>query len=583
MAKATGARPTEAEALLMHADLARLSGAAATALDRYHLARALESELGNPDLGWRLRYGEALALNETGQKEAAVESLLAAVHLIESVRSRLREKRYQSGYIQDKHDVYIDLVRLQVELGQTGDAFDSAERLRNWSDIEPPAGWVAPPANESDRVAETELRERIRQLQNSLEAEQSLPPADRRQLAIQTFSRELLLAEQEYQSLLDDQAVALPAQAKSDRRGWSAVVQQQLGPEEALVEYVVGPNNIMIFLLTASQLRAKTVAANRPDLRSRLELLRDLLKQTDNDLWQFPATSLSKTVLAPILQSGWLEGVAHLYLVPHDMLHYLPFAVLPVDETHEAGPLIRQFTLAYLPAGSLLAGERRRPRARPQSSVLALAPGNSRLKNASEEALSIAQMFRPNGKALLGDAATESAFKQAADRHRVLHLATHGYFNKLNPLLSGLQLEPDEANDGLLEVHEILDLRLRSSLVTLSACETGMGSGFFMEIPAGDDFVSLTRAFLSAGSRSVLATLWEVDDRSTLELMEGFYAQLGMGDSFFEGAHALAEAQRILSQSKDFGHPYYWAPFVLVGHPGRTRTAPKLAERGSQS
>ena len=166
---------------------------------------------------------------------------------------------------------------------------------------------------------------------------------------------------------------------------------------------------------------------------------------------------------------------------------------------------------------------------------------------------------------MAGKQATESAFKAQAGNYRVLHLATHGYFNKQNPLLSGLELEADRDNDGLLEVHEILELSLHAGLVTLSACQTGMGSGYFNEIPAGDDFISLTRAFLLAGSSSVLATLWEVDDRSTVDLMKGFYGRLGQAGTGKNQARALAMVQRELRASKKFNHPFYWAPFVLVG------------------
>ena len=165
-----------------------------------------------------------------------------------------------------------------------------------------------------------------------------------------------------------------------------------------------------------------------------------------------------------------------------------------------------------------------------------------------------------------GTDATESAFKEQAIDYGVLHFSTHGYFNLKNPLLSGLELEADNNNDGLLEVHEILGLSLNAELVTLSACETGMGSGYFNEIPAGDEFVSLTRAFLLAGSRSVLATLWEVDDRSTVDLMEGFYQRLHRSGSANDQALALAQVQRKLRSSTSYKHPFYWAPFVLVGH-----------------
>jgi CHAT domain-containing protein len=165
----------------------------------------------------------------------------------------------------------------------------------------------------------------------------------------------------------------------------------------------------------------------------------------------------------------------------------------------------------------------------------------------------------------VGNEATESVFKNSAHNYQVLHLATHGYFNKLNPLLSGLQLEPDEANDGLLEVHEILELKLESDLVTLSACETGLGSGFFAEIPAGDDFVGMTRAFLQVGSAAVLATLWAVDDQSTVILMKSFYRNLDAAGVNGDKATALVNAQKILRDSNTYQHPYYWAPFILMG------------------
>jgi len=158
--------------------------------------------------------------------------------------------------------------------------------------------------------------------------------------------------------------------------------------------------------------------------------------------------------------------------------------------------------------------------------------------------------------------ATEASFKRDAGNYGILHLATHGHYNQINPLFSAVQLEPDQSEDGRLEVHEILDLRLNSALVTLSACETAMGSGYFAQVPAGDEFIGLTRAFLHAGSQGVLATLWEVSDRSTLDLMRSFYGALPRGSR----ANALAEAQRaMLPAGGRYAHPYYWGPFVLVG------------------
>jgi len=112
-----------------------------------------------------------------------------------------------------------------------------------------------------------------------------------------------------------------------------------------------------------------------------------------------------------------------------------------------------------------------------------------------------------------------------------------------------------------MEVHEILGLKLNANLVTLSACDTALGSGYFADVPAGDDLIGLTRAFLYAGAPSVLASLWEVNDRSAVRLMQSFYRRLGNANK----AAALAQTQRELKGRGAYRHPYYWSGFVLVG------------------
>jgi len=144
----------------------------------------------------------------------------------------------------------------------------------------------------------------------------------------------------------------------------------------------------------------------------------------------------------------------------------------------------------------------------------------------------------------------------------VLHLATYGVLNKQNPLFSFVQLAPDGGDDGRLEVHEVFGLHLAADLVVLSACQTGLGSGALADVPAGDDWVGLTRAFLHAGARHVVATLWPVDDWATAALMERFY---GGADVAADPARALAEAQRAMLTTPATAHPFYWAGFVNVG------------------
>ena len=277
------------------------------------------------------------------------------------------------------------------------------------------------------------------------------------------------------------------------------------------------------------------------------------------DEWRGPAASLSEHLVEPLLRAGWLTGRRRLYLVPHGVLHHLPFALLPVGSGQ--APLVERHELTVLQAaGALVLPAAAR---RPHGAVLAAAPTGARLRHAEAEARAVAAAVGEPQLLLLGDAATESAFKGAAASFRVLHLATHSRWNRLNPLLSGLDLEPSSGDDGRLEVHEILGLRLEASLVTLSACETALGSDLLGAVPSGDDFVGLTRAFLHAGSGAVLASLWEVDDRPTLELMRAVYRRLAADGP----ASALAAAQRAMLASADpvLAHPAGWAAFELVG------------------
>jgi CHAT domain-containing protein len=219
--------------------------------------------------------------------------------------------------------------------------------------------------------------------------------------------------------------------------------------------------------------------------------------------------------------------------------------------------------VVYLPAAAALLRETADTGA--VRSLLAVAPSTGGLRHAPEEARAVGTLFGSQARTLIGLDATETRFKRMAGDYRVLHLATHGYFNAATPLFSGLQLEPEGSDDGMLRVHEILDLPLQADLVTLSACDTALGSGYFAELPIGDEFVGLNRAFLAAGSAAVMATLWQVDDRASVALMKRFYGRLTVPGDQRNPALALAFAQRELRRSPQLRHPYYWAAYVVVG------------------
>ena len=198
----------------------------------------------------------------------------------------------------------------------------------------------------------------------------------------------------------------------------------------------------------------------------------------------------------------------------------------------------------------------------PSTGTLALAPRPDVLPGSRREVAAVARLGGADVEVLSGGAATEAAFRREAPRRRILHLATYGVLNKQNPLFSYVDLAAGGAQDGRLEVHEVFGLDLAADLVVLSACQTGLGSGALADVPAGDDWVGLTRAFLHAGAAHVVATLWSVEDWATASLMERFYERYRTSD---DPERALAVAQRELLAAPATSHPFYWSAFATVG------------------
>jgi CHAT domain-containing protein len=251
-------------------------------------------------------------------------------------------------------------------------------------------------------------------------------------------------------------------------------------------------------------------------------------------------------------------GGRDLLIIPHGALHYLPFAALHDGRNF----LAAEHSLRYLPSASVLKYLKPPRTQRPESVLIFGNPdlGNPKLDlpNAEIEAKAIADLV-PGSELLVRKKASEAAFKQFAPSFRYLHIASHGQFNASNALDSRLLLSQDGGQDGgqdgSLTVGELYSVRLDVDLTTLSACETGLG-----KVLSGDDVVGLTRGFLYAGSSSVVASLWEVDDLATAELMKAFYTRLKAG---VPQKLALREAQ--MEVRKSFPHPFFWAAFFITG------------------
>ncbi len=553
LAQQSGAKLLEAQALDTEADILLKLGRTEDALQSLSSARDLLANTGDTALPWHVDYLQAQALESLKRDEDAVAAYRRSIISIENIRGSISEDRFRTGFLQDKEKVYIALVRLLLRMGRVGEAFQYSERLRarGYLDL------INRSALPSSNPHITELQARIRRLQHAIDEENSKAPSEQRSSAAGTFSGELADAEREYSDMigLHPDVGVLSATVPEPTE-----VERDLREDRALIEYVVGSQQIAIFVLRHDGLHAMLQPVRSVDLESKITLLRDLIRRPDSADWQLPARSLRHLLVDPIEKADWLHGADEITIVPHGFLHYLPFATLVRPTRAGNRFLIEDYVVSYLPmAGALAMSSSAQP---PGDRLVALAPSVSNLQFASGEVRAVAAAFGRHATAVVGPKATETWFKHVAGDYDVIHFATHGFFDKANPLFSGVQLEPDAQNDGRLEVYEILGLHLRAQLVTLSACETALGSGYFTEIPAGDEFVGLTRAFLSAGAGTVIATLWEVNDSSTARLMQSFYRR------FSEEAPSLslAKAQRsMLHGDSAHRHPYYWSAFVLVG------------------
>jgi CHAT domain-containing protein len=260
--------------------------------------------------------------------------------------------------------------------------------------------------------------------------------------------------------------------------------------------------------------------------------------------------SLYDRLIRPL--AGEIHGTK-LTISPHGVLHYLPFVALSDGDQY----LLDRYSVRLTPsAGTLVYIKTDRPTK--AGKLLALGNpdlGNARfdLPNAQIEAVNVAALF-PESRALVRADASKTAIRQLGNGFSILHFATHGKFNADDPLSSGLYLAKGNEPDGVLTVSDLYTLRWDADLITLSACETGLG-----KVASGDDVIGLTRGFLYAGARSIVASLWEVDDAATEQLMVSFYRDLETHDK----REALRLAQ--IETRKTYPNPMYWAAFQIVG------------------
>ena len=553
-------------AILCRLLLARLSlktGETASAGQQCRAVLRDLAEQDTPILIYQAHFVMGQIEEADGRIEEATTHYRTAKKALETLRNGLRSEDLKISFLENKLEVYENLVDVCLKRATPEarkEAWTYMEQAKSRGLLESMArrarGAGPNEAQESSLTFRMfDLREQLNWYYHRIEVEQLAqePASDQRLLELwqQAAQREkeFLRLFRELSSEAAQSAGLVPPTPLS-----LDTIRATLGPNQTIVEYFRVRDRILAALVSHAGLeivhvtRAPQIAAMLRTLQFQLSKFR--LGQSYVDQFHTP---LLKTTQAR-LHELYLELFASirprikgrdLVIVPHELLHYVPFHALYDGDRY----LIDSFTVSYAPSASIFAQCRRKHASKAGPCLLMGVP-DAQTPCIYEELQSVAPIL-PNAEVFLGRNASEAVLREKGPRSRLIHIATHGFFRRDAPMLSGIRL-----GDTFLTLTDLYQLRLHADQVTLSGCSTGLNA-----IAPGDELIGLMRGLLFAGARSLLLALWDVNDGSTAEFMKAFY---GRCFNHMDAASALRGAMQELRERHP--HPYYWAPFFLVGN-----------------
>jgi len=601
------------EALFIHKAIGYRSGAGATlnnigaiysgtgmyqqALSYLQEALTITKEIGDRAVEQKTLVNIGYVYEQQEQWREAVEYYQQVIALLEVIRSKAGSSEAKESFLGQWINVYLHIVQCLLQLNAPEEAFVYTERSKARSFLEQlyeASSGVKHGVDQQLLTEETNLYGKLSVIEQNLKKqlgdkrqEQLLKERHSLEHELSILEMKLRTSNLRYAELKYPQPVTV-----------EQVQQEILKEGEVLVEYLQGEEEIYAFVLSKTEFSTYTLKINRKELGDKLlELLipihRGFRNEWDNNLAYQLYHSIFQPLEQAITEASQEEEVKSLIIVPDEDLYYLPFEILTTKDGETLEYLIDRYPITYAPSTSILKPEilhAHQPEQYAQD-LLALAPfGSGETKTtkrsvkstenqllsdilrsgiedvqplpySTEEVQNISNLY-PQSVFRIGTDATKAYLQDHAKGNRYLHLSTHGYWDYEHAMYSGLLF-----SDGMLQTYEIFNMDIDAELTVLSACQTGLG-----ELKAGEGLVGLTRAFMYAGSPSVLVSLWSVSDPSTAAFMKRFYRNLNKGKT---KAEALRET-KIWMKEKSYhtdehgnvikhDHPFYWAPFILVG------------------
>jgi CHAT domain-containing protein/Tfp pilus assembly protein PilF len=575
---------------------------------------------GNPDSEWQIERRIGHIDRALGRNEEALAHYENSIHKIERLRMvALNTEPGRASFVGRVRSVYAESADLLYDMHREADALEIAERGRARAFLhilaESRTG-LAEELTPEQAQREKTLLARISVIEKELWNRNLTPQLEEK------YKTQLAAAEDDLESFHLEVRHANPRYASihyPEPINANRIQKDLLGPNTVLLEFLLGEKRSLVWAVTKDKLTVGVLPA-RKEIELAVEAYRKALTEKisaltlDTSLAEIDhrGQELYSLLLQPV-ESALAPGRS-LIIVPDGALSYLPFETL-VLRTRRQGAgqdhptyLIERFPVVYAPSASALAAveeinsaQRKPPRtllafgdpilhvsaglsrnganadaSRSISPEQELKPeaaiseeyaergfSMARLPFTRDEVLGISRLYpAAQRKVYLGDKAREETVKsEKLDEYRYIHFATHGFLDEQHPDRSGILFsrEPHSTEDGVLQMGEIMRLKLNADMVTLSACSTGLG-----KLVNGEGILGLTRAFFYAGARNVTASLWKVNDSSTSALMKAFYTNLNHG---LPESAALRSAKISLLHGKQvvWHHPYYWAAFILVG------------------
>ncbi len=531
-----------------------------------------------------------------GEYSSSISFYKRSIEAMENVWDRIPSEFFKIGFARNKMHAYQRIIKMLVSLHSANPRMTSLEEIFNFVERAKARAFlesIRETLEVGNRGITASFNERQREISKNISLlyrkmiSHNLPVESKQQTNI-----ELEREEEKY--------IRLDSEKKTEARNMrlkiskeicsiSQIQNQIIDDQTVMLEYFIEEKESYLIIITRKTAKL-CVLAGRDDLEKSLRAYIKIFsfRSNDNRVGIEAAKRIGKELI-PLEKGGLLKDAKALIVIPDGILHYLPFETLRASIGHGSGYLVEKLVISYCPsASSLFVLKQQKKRNERQRALLAIGGPNYGIPPTSEheitkkdvlsqlyneqgfrfsslpfskrEVLEIGKLFAKSDRTILvGEKASEEAIKNLPlIEYRLIHFACHGFLDERIPLRSALvlSLNAQQEDDGYLQMREIYGLTMNADLVVLSACQTGNGILERAEGPMG-----LARAFFCAGARSVIASLWSINDKTTVFFMKEFYRNLV--DGYATGKALQLTKIRMLNSA--WSHPFYWAGFILNG------------------